>query len=366
MTANDKTKVAIERLEKGIKEVFNTENYINYLKTMSKFHNYSVNNSILIYLQKPDATNVAGFNSWKNNFNRHVQKGEKGIQILAPATYKQKVEMEKIDLQTQKPIMDASGKSIVETVEIEKPFFKPVYVFDVSQTKGDPLPELLTELKANVENFDTFYKSLEKVSPFPMEFEKINSGAKGYCDITNQRIAIKDNLSEAHTIKTGIHEIAHAILHSDKEAFNKIDNRTREVEAESIAFIVADHFGIDTSNYSFGYVAAWSATKELNELKKSLNTIQKTADSLINNIDVAYKDLQAQKEHAQAVSLEDGEIDFNREKEASNKTVPNKSDKQEEHQKGSIKDKMEVAKEISESTKSNYKNTKENSHEMAR
>lgn len=308
--AQDKTKDALERLEKGIQELYNSGKYMNFLKTMSKFHNYSYGNSMLIYLQKPDSTYVAGFNSWKNNFKRHVLKGQKGIQILAPATFKQKIEMEKIDTQTQKPVIGESGKPVTEVVEIEKPYFRPVYVFDVSQTDGEPIPELAPELKTDVANFDTFYKSLEKISPFPIEKEVINSGAKGYCDYLNERIAIKEGLSEAQTIKTGIHEIAHAILHSDIKNPERKDNHTREVEAESVAFIVADHFGVDTSTYSFGYIATWSANKELTELKSSLSTIQKTANSLINDVEAAYKEIQLAKDLALATSLRDGEIDL--------------------------------------------------------
>lgn len=303
MAQQDKTNEVIKRLEQGIKDVFNSDKFRNYLKTMSKFHNYSFNNSLLIYMQKPDATLVAGFNSWKKNFKRFVKKGEKGIQILAPAIYKQKVEMEKLDPKTQKPILNDDGKPVTEVVEIEKPFFKPVYVFDISQTDGEPLPQLTEEIKANVENFKTFFKALEKVSPFPIEKEEITSGAKGYCDPVNKRIAIKEGLSEAHMIKTAIHEISHAILHSDLENGDNKTSRTREVEAESIAFIVADHFGIDTSSYSFAYIASWSSDKELNELKESLNTIQKTANSLINDITNAYKELQLHQE------IEKSEVD---------------------------------------------------------
>lgn len=320
---NDKTKEVIERLEAGIKELYNSDRYKNYLKIMSKFHNYSFNNSLLIFMQKPDATHVAGFNAWKKNFNRHVNKGQKGIQVLAPATYKRRVEMQKIDVETQKPVLDASGKPVTEMVEVNQPYFKPVYVFDVSQTSGEPLPEIAPELKANVENFDAFYKSLEAVSPFPIEKENITGGAKGYCDPVNKRIAIKEGLSEAHTIKTGIHEIAHAVLHSDLENRDNKDSRTREVEAESIAFIVSDHFGIDTSDYSFGYLAAWSSDKELKELKSSLTTIQKTANDLINKIDAAYKEIHLAKEQEVLKSLEDGEIDLDRVKKIDYKPKDN-------------------------------------------
>lgn len=290
----EKMKELTDKLEKGIKNVYESDRYINYLAVMSKFHAYSFRNSLLLMLQKPDATHVAGFNAWKNTFNRNVNKGEKGLQILAPAPYRVKVAMEKIDPITQTPALDSSGKPVTELVEITKPTFRPVYVFDVSQTSGEPLPQLLTELTGSVSQYHAFFESLKSVSPFPMEFEDIQSAAKGYCDPVNQKIAIKTGMSEIQNIKTAIHEITHSDLHADQVNLSlgeRKDRRTKEVEAESVAFVVCSHYGIDTSDYSFPYVASWSSNKELNELKSSLDTIQKQAAELIDRIDTRFKEL---------------------------------------------------------------------------
>lgn len=321
---DDKTKELIERLESGVIQLYSSDNYSNYLKTMSKFHNYSFSNSLLITLQNPSATYVAGFNSWKNNFKRSVNKGEKGIQILAPAPYKTTIEMQKIDPETKKPVIGKDGSPITEMVQITKPYFKAVYVFDISQTTGEPLPSIADELKAGVANFDTFFSSLKKVSPFPIELLDINSGAKGYCDPHNKKIAVKSGMSESQTIKTIIHEIAHAVLHAGSD--EKKDSRTRQVEAESVAFVVSNYFGIDTSDYSFGYIASWSSGKELKELKSSLDTIQKTANSLITDIEAAYKELQLSKQSISYSIIHDNEIDLDREKKY------NKCDKIHNHQ----------------------------------
>jgi len=312
-TKNDKTKELIEKLENGIQNLYSSENYTNYLKTMSKFHNYSINNSLLIALQNPSATCVAGFNSWKTNFKRTVNKGEKGIKILAPAPYKIKLEKQKIDPESKKPLTDKNGNPITETVEVTKPCFRVVHVFDVSQTSGEPLPTLANELKADVENFENFYNILKKVSPFPVNEKNITSGANGYCDPANKEIAIRTGMSEAQTIKTCIHEIAHSILHANHEKMDK-DKNTKEVEAESVAFVVSNHFGIETSDYSFGYIAGWSTDKELKELKSSLDTIQKTANKLITEIESAYKELQVSKQNIKDSIIHDNEIDLDSEK----------------------------------------------------
>ena len=326
----DKMKELTDKLEQGIKDVYTSNKYINYLNVMSKFHSYSFRNSILLMIQKPDATYVAGFNAWKTKFRRYVKKGEKGIQILAPCPYRVKVEMEKIDPKTQKPVINAEGKPVTELVEITKPAFRPVYVFDVSQTSGEPLPQLVTELTGNVEKYNAFIESLKSVSPFPMQFEDIQSGAKGYCDPVNQKIAIKEGMSEIHTIKTTIHEITHADLHADNNNLalsDKKDRRTKEVEAESVAFVVCSHYGIDTSEYSFAYVAAWSSDKELNELKNSLDTIQKQAAELIDRIDTRFQELlkaqqiekneptkdEAAAQHLDSVKF-DNDIDLDKER----------------------------------------------------
>jgi len=290
----EKMKELTDKLEQGIKDIYESDRYKNYLAVMSKFHSYSFRNSLLIMLQKPEATHVAGFNAWKNNFNRYVNKGEKGLQILAPTPYRVKVEMEKIDPKTQTPILDNSGKPVTELVEITKPAFRPVYVFDVSQTSGEPLPQLITELTGNVSQYPAFFESLKSVAPFPIQFEDIQSGAKGYCDPLNQKIAIKTGMSEIQNIKTAIHEITHSDLHADSVNLSmgeRKDRRTKEVEAESVAFVVCNHYGIDTSNYSFAYVASWSSNRELNELKSSLDTIQKQAAELIDRIDTRFTEL---------------------------------------------------------------------------
>jgi hypothetical protein len=290
----EKMKELTDKLEQGIKNVYESERYKTYLGVMSKFHFYSFRNSLLIMQQKPEATHVAGFNAWKTTFQRSVNKGEKGIQILAPAPYRVRVEMEKIDRITQKPVLDNSGKPVTEEVEITKPSFRPVYVFDVSQTSGEPLPQLITELTGNVAQYNAFFQSLKGVSPFPMKFEEIQSGAKGYCDPANKKIAIKAGMSELQNIKTAIHEITHADLHAglgNLSLDERKDRRTKEVEAESVAFVVCSHFCIDTSDYSFAYVASWSSDKELNVLKSSLDTIQKHAAELIDRIDTRFKEL---------------------------------------------------------------------------
>ena len=290
----EKMKELTDKLEQGVKDVYESERYKTYLGVMSKFHFYSFRNSLLIMLQKPEATHVAGFNAWKTTFNRSVNKGEKGLQILAPAPYRVKVEMEKINQITQKPVLDNSGKPVTEEVEITKPSFRAVYVFDVSQTSGEPLPQLITELTGSVAQYNAFFESLKSVSPFPMQFEELLGGAKGYCDPVNKKIAIKTGMSELQNIKTAIHEITHADLHAGLGNLSfdeRKDRRTKEVEAESVAFVVCSHYGIDTSDYSFAYVASWSSDKELNVLKGSLDTIQKQAAELLNRIDTRFKDL---------------------------------------------------------------------------
>lgn len=290
----EKMKELTDKLAQGVKDVYESDRYINYLAVMSKFYFYSFRNSLLITLQKPEATHVAGFNAWKTTFNRSVNKGEKGLQILAPAPYRVKVEMEKIDAKTQKPVLDSSGKPITEEVETTKPAFRTVYVFDVSQTSGEPLPQLITELTGSVAQYNTFFESLKSVSPFPIQFEDIQSGAKGYCNPVNQKIAINSGMSELQNIKTAIHEITHADLHAGQVNLSmdeRKDRRTKEVEAESVAFVVCSHYGIDTSEYSFAYVASWSSDKELNVLKGSLDTIQKQAAELITRIDTRFNEL---------------------------------------------------------------------------
>ena len=299
----EKMKEITDRLEKGITEIFNSERYKEYLSVMSKFHDYSLNNTLLIAMQKPDASHVAGFSSWKNIFQRNVKKGEKGIKIIAPSPFKVKQEKEKIDPQTQKPVIGKDGKPVVEETEITIPAYKVVSVFDVSQTEGKELPNISVEtLTADVEQYEDFFAALEKTSPVPIAFEEITSGANGYYHLEDKRIAIKEGVSELQAVKTAIHEIAHAKLHDidlnapKDEQQPRVDRRTREVEAESVAYTVCQRFGLDTSDYSFGYVAGWSSGKELPELKASLETIQQTAKELISEIEGHFTELQKQRE----------------------------------------------------------------------
>ena len=346
-----------DKLEQGIKELFESERFKEYLRTMSKFYHYSFSNTLLIAMQKPEATYVAGYTSWQRNFDRQVMKGEKGIKILAPAPYKAKEEREKIDPSTQKPVLDADGKPVTETVEVMRPAFKVVSVFDISQTDGKELPDIIVdELSGSVENYAAFFEALKQESPAPIAFEDIPGGAKGYFSPVENRIAIQEGMSEIQTIKTAIHEIAHAKLHSidrpepepawkivmisdggtkrdflsgfaseteaneaaEREGWRFIDeNRfewrleveedtsavqemrkdrhTKEVEAESVAYTVCQRYGIETSDYSFGYIAGWSSDKETKELKGSLETIRKTAAEMIDSIDAKLKVLLAEK-----------------------------------------------------------------------
>lgn len=290
-----------DKLEQGIKELFESERFKEYLRTMSKFYNYSFNNTLLIAMQKPEATYVAGYTSWQRNFDRQVMKGEKGIKILAPAPYKAQEAREKIDPVTQKPVIGADGKTVTETVEVLRPAFKVVSVFDVSQTDGKELPDIIVdELKGTVENYEAFFDALKQESPVPISFEDIPGGAKGFFSPVESRIAIQEGMSEIQTVKTAIHEIAHAKLHAfkqDEQAApeDKKDRHTKEVEAESVAYTVCQRYGIETSDYSFGYIAGWSSGKETKELKSSLDTIRKTAAEMIEGIDAKLKVLLAEK-----------------------------------------------------------------------
>ena len=299
-----------DKLEQGLKELFESERFKEYLKTMSKFYNYSFNNTLLIAMQKPDATLIAGYTAWQRNFDRHVMKGEKGIKILAPAPYKVQEEREKLDPATQKPVLDKDGKPVTETVEVTRPAFKVVSVFDVSQTDGKELPDIaVDELTGSVENYAAFFDALKELSPVPIAFENITDGAKGYFSHVENRIAIQEGMSEIQTIKTAIHEIAHAKLHAvtpgEKVApEDKKDRRTKEVEAESVAYTVCQRYGIETSDYSFGYIAGWSTGKETKELKSSLDTIRKTAAEMIEGIDAKLKVLLAEKAQSEEKAAE--------------------------------------------------------------
>ena len=302
----ERMKEITDRLEAGIQALFESEQYKAYLTAMSKFHNYSFNNTLLIAMQKPDASLVAGFGKWRDDFERHVKKGEKGIKILAPSPYKVKKQMEKIDPATQKPVIGADGKPVTEEQEIEIPAFRVVTVFDVSQTEGKEIPDIaVSELTGSVEQYQDFFAALEKASLVPIAFENIEGGAHGYYHLEEKRIAIDEGMSELQTLKTAIHEIAHAKLHAiDKDApateqADRPDRRTREVQAESVAYAVCQHYGLDTSDYSFGYVAGWSSGRELSELKASLETIRKAANELITDIDGHLAQLQQEREAKQ-------------------------------------------------------------------
>ena len=303
----EKMKEITDRLEQGIQDLFESDRFKEYLQVMSKFHNYSFNNTLLIAMQKPDATLIAGYNSWRNLFGRQVSRGAKGIKVIAPSPYKVKKEVDKIDPKTQKPVTDKNGKPVKEETEVTVPAFKVVSVFDVSQTEGKELPSIgVDELTGDVEQYADFFKATEQASPAPVGFEKIESGAKGYYSQTDKRIAINEGMSELQNLKTLIHEIAHAKLHdidlnapAEKQA-DRPDRRTREVQAESIAYAVCQHYGLDTSDYSFSYVAQWSSGRELSELKASLETIRSTASELIKDIDKNFAELTKDKEQTQA------------------------------------------------------------------
>ena len=303
-------------IEQGIKELFESEKYMRYLSVMSRFHRYSVNNTMLIYMQKPDATLVAGYNKWKNQFERHVKKGEHGITIIAPTPFKKKIEEQKLDPDTKAPMLDQNGKAVMEEREVEIPMFRPVKVFDVSQTDGKPLPELASSLSGNVQNYEAFMEALRRSAPVPLSVEPMAANMDGYFSPDRQRIAIRAGMSEVQTVSAAVHEIAHSKLHNyakaqeeaaragDKEPPKKKDRNTEEVEAESISYAVCQYYGIQTGENSFGYIANWSQGKELPELRASLETINKAAGELIADIDRHYKvickergiDLAAQSE----------------------------------------------------------------------
>ena len=320
-TEKQKVQEITEKLEQGIKELFESEKYKTYLNTMSKFHNYSFNNTMLIAMQKPDATLVAGFKAWQKNFDRHVKKGEKGIRILAPAPYKIKEEQEKLDPVTGEIMLDKNGMPITEEVEIKIPAFRVVPVFDVSQTDGKEMPDIgVNELSGSVEDYEDFMQALTEVSPVPITYEDIDGDAKGYFHTTDHRIAIQEGMSQSQTVKTAIHEVAHAKLHDwernqDIDAVLDKDRNTKEVEAESVAYTVCQHFGIDTSDYSFGYIAGWSSDRDMKELKSSLDTIRKTASELITGIEDRLAELQKDRAVEQKQKQELEESPANREEQ---------------------------------------------------
>ena len=322
------TKELMEKLEKGIRECMDGEKFRTYLKTQSMFHNYSVNNAFLIMMQKPNATRVAGFQTWKK-LERSVLRGEKGISILAPSPYRYEKEVNKLDSKTKKPILDANNNILKEKITLEGLGFRKVTVFDVSQTAGKELPSICNELKGESLNSKNIIKTIEKISDVPVRYEDIQGGAKGYYSRKNNVIALKEGMSMDQTVKTLIHEYAHSQLHNKPESI-LMDRSTQEVQAESVAFIVSNKFGVDTSQYSFEYLASWSGNKELSQLKESLDIIQKTSDKIITQIE---KELS--KEIVTEVKLEK-EVNENNQKQI----VPETSIQNKENVKETVKDEI--------------------------
>ena len=307
-TEKQRVQELTDKLEQGLQDLFNSDSYRNYLSTMSKFHNYSFNNTLLIAMQKPDATLVAGYKAWQKNFERHVNKGGKAIRILAPAPYKIKEERDKIDPVTQELLLDKDGNPQKEEVEITIPAFRAVSVFDVAQTDGKPIPELAAkELLSDVEGYQDMIHAVEAISPVPIELEEIAGDSKGYYDREAKRIAVQENMSESQTLKTMIHEAAHSKLHSkevEQDEQMRKDRNTKEVEAESIAYTVCQHFGVDTSDYSFGYIAGWSSGRDTKKLRASMDTIRRTASELITGIEEQLQELQRNREVSQEQTKE--------------------------------------------------------------
>ena len=296
----EQIKKLTDQIEAGIKALFqsgNLEKYQAYLRTMSHFHHYSVNNQMLIFSQCPHATLVAGYQKWQNQFSRHVLRGEKGISILAPTPYKIKVEKEKLDPDTKLPLLDADGNTITEEKEVQIPMFRPVKVFDVSQTDGKPLPERVqspvAELTGNVEHYEAFMEALRRISPVPIEMKPLSNDLDGFFSPSKQSITLRDGMSEVQTVCAAVHEIAHSKLHNyaKQPGSQPKDSSTEEIEAESIAYTVCAYFGIETSANSFGYVATWSKDKDLKAFKDSLDTIRKTSSELISGVEQQFKEI---------------------------------------------------------------------------
>ena len=311
MSEKQSTKERIKEItagiEKGIMELFESDRYRNYLTTMSRFHKYSLNNVMLIHAQRPNATLVAGFSKWKNSFGRHVKKGEKGIQILAPTPYKIKVDKEKLDPDTKLPLLDDEGKPITEEKEVTIPMFKVVSVFDVAQTEGKPLPQISFSLTGDVAQYEVFMEALRRTSQVPITIEPMEPGMDGYFHLEKQAIFLREGMSQVQTVCAAIHEMAHSRLHNyekmteladDGETLlvpGEKDRNTEEVEAESISYAVCQYFGIETADNSFGYIATWSQGKELKELRASLETINKTSSELISGIEQHYREICKEK-----------------------------------------------------------------------
>ena len=295
MPSKEQIKEITEKLEDGIKGLFSSDRYRDFLKTMGRFHSYSFNNNVLISMQKPDATYVAGYNSWKKNFGRHVNKGEKAIRIIAPAPYKKVVEAPVTD-QNGKKKFDTEGKPITEKKVIVVPGFKVSHVYDISQTSGRELPNICNALDGGFERFDDFKEAISRYSPVYICYKDTGSTANGYYSMTDRYITVQTGMSEGQTIKTAIHEVAHSILHDEELGSDPdVDLETKEVQAESVAYTVCQHYGLDTSDYSFGYIAGWSSDRSLKELRSSMETIRQTANDMINGIDMQLKAIEKEK-----------------------------------------------------------------------
>lgn len=300
----ERIKEIVTGIEANIQDLFQSDKFADYLRTMSRFHNYSYNNTILIHMQMPSATHVAGFNKWKNQFGRHVKKGEKGLTVIAPTPFKKRVEEMKLDPDTRAPVLDSDGNIVMEEREIEIPLFRPVKVFDVSQTEGRPLPSLVSPLTGDVQQYEAFMEALRRTSPVPMQFKPLREGLDGFFNLKDQTITIREDMSQVQTVCAAVHEITHAMLHNrEKERLSAVagteqaekikpkDRNTEEVEAESVSYTVCQYYGIETSSNSLGYIATWSKDKTLPELKSSLETISKTANILITSIDRHFQEI---------------------------------------------------------------------------
>lgn len=298
LKGRERIKAITDKLEEGISDLFQSVRYARYLQMLGKFHQYSLNNMLLIHFQMPTATFVAGYTTWKTKFHRYPRKGVHGLKILAPAPYQETISRVKKNPETGDPVWDENGDPVTETIEIKRPAFKVVTVFDVSQTEGKELPTLgVNELSGEVKDYDRFFDALKQSCPVPVSVEAIEGTAKGYFSWAEQRIVIREGMSQIQTIKTMIHEMAHQKLHdvSADESVKEKSRESKEVEAESVAYAVCQYYGIDTSDYSFAYVAGWSADKTLPELKGSLEVLQKTAHELIESIDKAVR--EREQEH---------------------------------------------------------------------
>ena len=300
----ERIKEIVTGIEANIQDLFQSDKFADYLRTMSRFHNYSYNNTILIHMQMPSATHVAGFNKWKNQFGRHVKKGERGLTVIAPTPFKKRVEEMKLDPDTRAPVLDSDGNIVMEEREIKIPLFRPVKVFDVSQTEGRPLPSLVSPLTGDVQQYEAFMEALRRTSPVPMQFKPLREGLDGFFNLKDQTITIREDMSQVQTVCAAVHEITHAMLHNrEKERLSAVagteqaekikpkDRNTEEVEAESVSYTVCQYYGIETSSNSLGYIATWSKDKTLPELKSSLETISKTANILITSIDRHFQEI---------------------------------------------------------------------------